>query len=103
MENLRRLKLHQELLDVSGINCYFQTPENLKMEYPCIIYRKDTGKKVIADNLMYKFTTRYALTYIHEDPDDELVYTLLKHFTHISWGTQYIAENLYHDTFTLYY
>lgn len=99
----RRLQLHQKLLDVSGIPCYFQTPENLKMEYPCIRYRKDTGKQIDADNIVYRFTTRYNLIYIHEDPDDELVYKILDSFTHIRWDTQYIADNLYHDTFTLYY
>ena len=35
--------------------------------------------------------------------DDELVYKLLASFTHIRWDTQYIADNLYHYTFTLYY
>lgn len=99
----RRRKLHQKLLDVSGIPCYFQTPENLKMEYPCIRYRKDTGKQHNADNLTYKFTTRYNIIYIHEDPDDELVYKLIDSFELIRWDTQYIAENLYHDTFTLYF
>ena len=103
MAKSQRLKLHQELLDVSGLPCYFQPPETLKMEYPCIVYEKDGIKLEHADNIRYLKMDRYTLKLIHRDPDNELPYKLLEHFEYISYGQRYIANNLYHDTLTLYY
>lgn len=103
MEKLQRLKLHQELLDLSGLPCYFQPPENLKMEYPCIVYEKDGIHQSHADNRWYLGKDRYTLKLIHRDPDTDLPDKLLKHFQYISYGQRYKADNLYHDTLTIYY
>lgn len=103
MAKSRRLKLHQELLDLTQLRVYFQPPENQKMEYPCIVYELEIGKNLKADNKSYLYTDCYSVKFIHRDPDTELPDEFLRHFQYIRRGSRYIADNLYHDPFTLYY
>lgn len=99
----RRLELHDELLSIFENNVYYQPPESIKLSYPCFIYELSGGKKEQADDTMYLFTRRYEGTYITRDPDHTLIETLLKHFKHISYDRRFVSNNLYHDTFTIYY
>lgn len=103
MAKSRRLKLHQELLDISGLPVYYQPPETVKMEYPCIVYELESGRNLQADNNSYLYTDMYSVKIIHRDPDSELPDILRRHFLYINRGQRYKAENLYHDSFTLYY
>ncbi len=98
-----RFDLHQKLLDVSGLPCYFQPPEDQRMDYPCIVYEKDSSSIKHADNMKYSRMKRYSLKLIHRDPDYAMPDILLDSFQYISEGTRYIADNLYHDPFTLYF
>ena len=46
-----RHELHDELKELLGTNrCYFQPPESIKLEYPCIIYKRDPSDILRADN-----------------------------------------------------
>lgn len=104
MSKARRLKLHEELVELLGSrNVYFQRPETTKMIYPCFVYSRSTGYNPRANNKSYLWVDCYSLTYIHKDPDDELPEKVRNHFNYISQGTPYKADNLYHEVFTLYY
>ena len=97
-----RLQLDQELRKIVP-NVYFQPPESLKMRYPCILYERSTGVSQHADNLVYRHTTEYQLTYITKDPDDAVVDILLHSFEMIRHDRFFVVDNLNHDVYTLFY
>lgn len=99
----QRLKL-QELLKVilgSG-QVYFQPPNNVKMQYPCIVYRRDFASTQFASNLPYRNTKRYQVTVIDRDPDSEVPDEVAK-LPLCSFVRHYTADNLNHDVFNLYF
>lgn len=99
-----RLELHEELCDVLGNrNVYFQPPESVKMEYPCIVYAKRVGNFLHADNKKYVCTDLYDLTVIDRDPDSAIESNLMKHFQYCRPDRHYVVDNLNHVTLSLYY
>lgn len=99
----RRLKLHDELLSIFEKNVYYQPPESIKLSYPCFLYELSGGQNIRANNKSYLFTRRYDGIYITRYPDHNFIEILLSHFNHISYDRRYVTDNLYHDTFTIYY
>lgn len=98
-----RLALESLLKETLGSeNVYFQPPTNSKMQYPCIVYKRDFIKSQYADNAPYSLDTRYTLTYISRSPDDGMVDKLaaLPKCTHQRF---YTAENLNHDNFAIFF
>lgn len=99
-----RLELHEELCTVLGSrNVYFQPPESVKMKYDAIRY--DLGGKDLkhANNRIYLNTNQYDGVVITRDPDTTIPDKLLAHFEMCSFGRPYVAENLNHYPFTIYY
>lgn len=99
-----RFELHEELCEVLGSrNVYFQTPENVRMQYDAIRYSLG-GKDIIrANNGVYRIMNRYDGVIITRDPDTDIPDRLLSHFKMCSFGSPYTADNLNHYPFTLYY
>lgn len=83
-------------------NVYYQPPETIKLQYPCIIYERDDIDQKYADNRTYMHRVRYSLTLITRSPDSELVTAILG-LPYCSYDRYYAADSLNHDTFTLYY
>lgn len=99
----RRYELHELLCQTAETrHVYFQPPENLRMEYPAIVYSRDVVSIQHADNNPYRQTVGYSLIVIDEDPDSEIVARLMG-LPMCRWNRHYIADNLNHDVFTLYY
>lgn len=99
----RRLELQGILVNILGSsNVYFQPPETLKLQYPCIIYERSDIDKKYADNRSYISMVRYSLTLITRSPESELVKAILE-LPYCSYDRYYAADSLNHDTFTLYY
>lgn len=99
-----RLKLHEELIEVLGENrCFFQPPESVKLVYPCIVYNVSSGETTFADDVPYSFKKRYTVTIIGRDPDTALVERMAMRFPSCIYERRYVADNLYHDVFALYY
>lgn len=99
-----RLTLHEELCTLLGSrNVYFNTPESVKMQYDAIRY--ELGGKDIkrANNRLYLFTNQYNGVVITRKPDTAIPDKILSHFEMCSFGRPYIADNLNHYPFTLYY
>lgn len=104
----RRLELDKRLREIlqeetGQVNLYFQPPEGFKLTYPCIIYKKDTGDHMFADNSVYQFTQAYQLTFISKNPDNSVVERILKEFKWAKYGRSFQAENINHDVIILYY
>lgn len=98
-----RLELQTILEELLGSrNVYFQPPESIKMKYPAIVYSKSDIANDSADNLIYKQSHFYQLIVIDEDPDSEIVEKISK-LPKCRFNRHYTADNLNHDTFTLYF
>lgn len=104
MASKSRLELQTKFEELLGSkNVYFQPPESVKMNYPCIRYslsRIDTRK---ASNKKYTIDKAYDVTYICKDPDNTLKERILEEFDYIAFARHYKAENLNHYVYTLYF
>lgn len=99
-----RLDLQTEFEDLLGSrNVYFQAPPNIKMIYPCVRYNSSGIDSKYADNNIYNYTRRYEGVVIDPNPDSEIPYNIIQHFPMCILGSPYVADNLYHFPFTLYY
>ena len=101
----RRLELHEELCELLGSrNVYFQPPESLKMQYPCIRYSISDMPKLNANDKVYlKTCTTYAVTVIDADPDSDISTRILSHFSMVRFDRTYTSNNLNHHILTLNY
>lgn len=82
---------------------YFQPPASQKMQYPCIRYEKANYSIDYADDLVYRKNTHYVVTLIGTDADNEDIIDQLLKLQYCSFDRRYVADNLYHDVFDLYY
>lgn len=96
-----RLELHDKLKDITP-NVYFQPPNGLQMEYPCIRYRISDENVDHADNGPYKFTQRYQLTIIDKDPDG-LIPSKVRVLPMVRFSRFYASGNLNHFVYDLYF
>ncbi len=100
----RRLQLQAELEAVLGSNnVYFQPPSSFQMVYPCIRYELDEIDAKHADNRIYMKKKAYLVTYISDDPDDDLSDDMLVRFPLIRFDRHYTADNLHHFVYKIYY
>lgn len=83
-------------------NVYFQPPESVKISYPCIIYGKTDYFTRHADNIKYQNHKRYTIQAIYKNPDSKLP-DKINELPMCSFDRQYIADNLYHDIFNIYW
>lgn len=97
-----RLELDDIFREILGNNhTYFQPPESVKLQYPCIVYDRDI-RTVKADDISYLYRCRYEVTLIAKDPDSELPLKILD-LPYCSMDRHFTNDNLHHWVFTLYY
>ena len=98
-----RLDLHSLLVAIPGVaKVYFQPPSNEHMVYPCILYSIDNADTKFAGNKPYSHTWRYQLTIIDRDPDSG-IRSRVAALPLAKFSRQFVANNLYHDVFELYF
>ncbi len=83
-------------------NVYFQPPESLKLNYPCIVYERSEIRTEFANNESYLKQKRYTLTVIDEDPDSEIP-DRVQNLKYCNFDRHFVSDNLNHDVFTLYF
>lgn len=99
----KRLELHAELVELfNSDHVYYQPPENLKMEYPAIVYSKDNINSIRADNINYNNRIRYQITIIDKKPDNDVIFKILQ-LPLSSYDRHFVTDNMHHDVITLYY
>jgi hypothetical protein len=98
-----RLDLQELLVGIleSG-NVYFQPPENTKIEYPCIVYKRDFILLDWADNKSYLKSNRYLVTTIDRDPDS-LIPDKIAALPNCVYDRFYTVDNLNHNVFKLFF
>ena len=98
-----RLELQTKLEEALGNkNVYFQPPENLKLSYPAIVYGLSGIDRKYADNKQYMKMLRYEITVIDKRPFNPAIDKILN-FPYSYYDRPYKADNLYHDTLSLYF
>lgn len=99
----RRLQLQAILKGISGVKkVYFQPPENIKLEFPCIVYSRDFVNTQFAGNAPYKLSKRYLVTIITRDPDDEIA-DRVSELPTATFSRYFVTDNLHHDIYQLYF
>ena len=99
----QRSDLHSLLVSLLGSEAvYFQPPENLKMTYPCIIYRRNRVETSFADNNPYSLTKRYQVMVVDRNPDSDIPDKIAQ-LPMTIFDRHYVAENLNHDVFNIYF
>jgi len=99
-----RLMLHSELCVILGSDkVYYQPPSTVKMSYPCIIYFVATDKPKYADNAIYNNLKRYTITVVDRNPDSAIPDNLRNALRYCTFDRTYVADNLNHFVFSIYY
>jgi hypothetical protein len=83
-------------------NVYFQPPPTVQIQYPCIIYKRDTALTAFADNNPYRYTKRYQVTVIDRNPDSVIPDEVAK-LPRVTHSRFFTADGLNHDVFDLYF
>ena len=99
----QRSELQTLLVALLGSNnVYFQPPPNIKMQYPCIVYRRNSAVTQFADNKLYKNTKRYQVTVIDENPDSDIP-DKVANLPLCAFDRFFTADNLNHDIYNLFF
>jgi hypothetical protein len=105
MDRLKLQTLLEEILGSSGAsrhNVYFQPPPSRQMNYPAIVYNRDSVDTKFAGNGPYSRVKAYQVTVISSNPDSEIPDKVgaLPMCQHQRF---FAREGLNHDVFTLYF
>ena len=98
-----RLELQTLLEELLGSrNVYFQPPETVKLNYPAIVYSRDTIESEHANDSVYMQSLRYSVTVIDKNPDSELPFKFSQ-MPKCRHDRSFKSDNLNHHVFTLYF
>lgn len=106
----KRYELQEKLEDIMAPmvkepedHVFFQPPESVKLEYPCILYHLNRLYIRRADDMPYVNKDQYMVTVIDRNPDSQIAKEIIETFRYASFDRRYVIDNLYHDIITLYY
>lgn len=98
-----RPELQDKLEEIfSPIKVYFQPPEGVKMEYPCVVFSKYTEYSPHANDKLYLMIPGYEVTLIDYDPDSDMKNLIQNGFDYCHYVRTFISDNLYHDVYIVY-
>lgn len=105
-----RLDLHNilqnALVELGGgkrKDVYFQPPESIQISYPAIIYELKGSTEIRANNKVYTLASRYEVSFITNDPDNDFVKKFSSFLPLCSLSREYISGNLNHYVYTVIY
>jgi hypothetical protein len=99
----QRYELQTLLEELLGTrNVYFQPPNNVQMQYPAIIYKRDADRTRFAGNHPYRRVKRYLVTVVDRDPDSEIPDKIAR-LPMSRFDRHFAADNLNHDVFSVYH
>lgn len=100
-----RLQLQDDLEALNIGKPYFQPPSSVHLSYPCIIYEGARSDVTYASDRAYNIINQYTITYVARDPDEAQasIETIVRAFPMCSHDRSYVADNLHHEVFSLFY
>ncbi len=99
----KRIQFHEKLCTILGSrNVYFQPDENVRLKYPCIVYERDSGYVLHANDDKYRYLPEYLTTVIDRDPTSEIPEHLLGSFKMSRFVRSYVADNLNHIVIAIF-
>ena len=99
----KRLELQDKFEELLGSrNVYFNPPESVKMKYDAIRYSRKQIENRYANDSVYNQNICYEVIAIYKDPDCDIPIKLSK-LPKCRHDRYYVADNLHHDVFTIYY
>ena len=96
-----RLEL-QTKLETLVSHVYYQPPETIKMEYPCIVYDTSNDDLLHADDMAYRRKRIYSVMVIDRNPDSILPDAVGDMFN-ARMNRHYTADNLHHYVYNIFY
>lgn len=99
------LALRNMLLDTlpsDAKNLYYQPPDGMRVEYPCIIYGLVDMETKYADNNPYTVTKMYKITIIDKNPLSDIVGAVAL-LPLCKFNRFFAADDLNHFIFKIYY
>ena len=98
-----RKDLHNRLIEILGSkNVYFNPPENMVMEYPCIVYNLEDIELKKADNINYLVQHYYNVTLIHPNPVNKIIDAIVD-LPYCEFISFYSTDDLNHYRYRIYY
>lgn len=98
-----RVDLQYALEDLLGSrNVYYQPPASLVMKYPAIVYSRVDIQKDYADDSIYNKYNKYQIIVIDVNPDSLFVDKVAE-LPLCRYVRPYIADNLNHTVFEIYF
>lgn len=97
-----RLELHNIFLQFCP-NVYTQTPSNMQIKYPCIVYTKAKKAKQFGNNKVYLNTQEWGITVIDRNPDSLIADNLESYFQYCAIEHYYSVEGLNHTALKLHF
>ena len=88
----------EELLE--SRNVYYNPPPSVKMKYDAIVYNRSQINNSYANNLVYGQSHSFDVTTITEDPDAPIIEKISR-LPRCRFDRSFIADNLYHNVFTI--
>lgn len=91
----------KEHFTLASLALYFQPPENIKLEYPCIIYSFNGVVSTHADNIVYRVENKFSLMLITKQIE-ELLFKKLLELPSARYERLFVKEGLYHYVVTIH-
>lgn len=93
-------KLLERLLNSRDV--YSKPPSSNKLGYPCIIFQKDGENVKFADDSRFVYYNRYSLIVVSREATPK-VCDDIANLPLCSFLKRYVADNLYHNVYQLYW
>lgn len=98
-----RLELHNALVNILGTdNVYYQPPETVKMNYPCIVYEHSRESTWHADDRPYKVDSIYMVTSIDKNPESETP-DKIGLLRGAAFDRHFVSDNLHHYVYRIWF
>lgn len=103
MARYRRSELQEILESIIGVRkVYFQPPESVRLEYPCIIYTLQNVDTRYANDNPYRNMDAYSLMIIDRNPDSAIRFEVEK-LPYTRFDRFFTSSNLNHWNYLIYY
>lgn len=82
---------------------FYQPPNGITLDFPCIVYKLSGDKAIHADNLLYGvLSNRYEVTLIDRNPDS-VYYNEIRKIKMTNFLRAFDNDNLHHWVFAINY